>query len=398
MAVDGTAARLVLREESKLRARCATAGGRLLATAVSVLTAALILALIPGVSGAKKSSKGTKVTVMTRNLYLGADLTPALQSTSADSFADANGAIIRQVTATNFPVRAKALAKEILSNKPNLVGLQEVALWRTGPKSLIPVQGGPKGATTVRYDFLKLLLDQLNKHGNVYRAAMVEPEFDFEAPANESGPPGGGVSGANENGRLTMRDVILARKGTKTSKPKGGHFTHLLNVTVSIASISVTRGWAEVNAQVGNGPKFHFVDTHFEAFDDSSQHPSIRAQQASELVGPGGPTRSSLPVILVGDLNSDIKTEVQPGDAQAYRVVRKAGFVERSTSHPLSCCINDPFIASGTTADFNHKVDHIMTDTPKKVKLNSATVVGRAQFNGLWPSDHAGLVSVLNLK
>ncbi len=380
-----------------MRARFSFAGARLLATSAIVLTA-LVLALVPGMSGAKSHPKSSTVTVMTRNLYLGADLTPALQATSADAFADANGAILRQVTATNFPVRAKALAKEILSNKPNLVGLQEAALWRTGPKSLIPVQGGPKGATTVRYDFLKLLLDQLNKKKNLYRAVMVEPEFDFEAPANESGPPGGGISGANENGRLTMRDVILARKGTKTSKPKGGHYSHLLVESVAGISIPVTRGWTEVNAQVGKGPKFHFVDTHFEAFDSSAVHPSVRAQQASELVGHGGPARSSLPVILVGDLNSDTKTEVQPGDAQAYQVVRKAGFVERSTSHPLSCCINDPFIAAGSIADFNHKVDHVMTDTPKKVKLKSAKVVGRAQFHGLWPSDHAGLVSVLSLK
>ena len=111
-----------------------------------------------------------------------------------------------------------------------------------------------------------------------------------------------------------------------------------------------------------------------------------------------GTAAHTLPMILVGDLNSDTKTEVQPGDAQAYQVVRKAGFVERSTRHPLSCCINDPFLVGGTIADFNHQVDHVMTDTPKKVKLKSDKVVGRAQVNGLWPSDHAGIVSVLNLK
>jgi superfamily II DNA or RNA helicase len=93
-----------------------------------------------------------------------------------------------------------------------------------------------------------------------------------------------------------------------------------------------------------------------------------------------------------------IDRQKQPGDAQAYQVVRKAGFVERSTSHPLSCCINDPFLVGGSIADFNHQVDHVMTDTPKKVKLDRAKVVGRAQVNGLWPSDHAGIVSILGLK
>ena len=60
--------------------------------------------------------------------------------------------------------------------------------------------------------------------------------------------------------------------------------------------------------------------------------PSVRAQQAGELVAPGGPATGKLPVILVGDLNSDVKTEVKPGDGQAYRVITGAGFRERSTT------------------------------------------------------------------
>jgi endonuclease/exonuclease/phosphatase family metal-dependent hydrolase len=380
-----------------VRARRSTAGARLLIAAAFVLTI-LLTAFVPATSGAR-SGGGSTVTVMTRNLYLGADLTPALQSTGADSFVDANGQIVRQVQATNFPLRAKALAQEILRSKPNLVGLQEAAEWRTSPpgtKSFVPAMGGAKTATIVQYDFLKLLLDQLNKHGNLYRAAVVNDEFDFEAPADEDPAPPSGVNGASRNWRLTMRDVILARKGTKTSHPKTGHYTHLLVETVSGLTIPVTRGWVTVDAKVGNGPKFHFVNTHLEAFDNSSQVPSVRAQQAQELVN--GPVRSKLPVILVCDCNSDIKTEVQPGDSQAYRVIRKAGFVERSTSKPLSCCINDPTLVGGSIADFNHKVDHIMTDDPKGVKLVKSTVVGRSRFHGLWPSDHAGLVSVLKVK
>ena len=392
-------------------ASTSTPGTRIRRTTVTAVLAllAVFALLIPGVAEAKPGHghhgdhrKSDHVTVMTRNLFLGADLGPALASTTPEQFFQANGAILRQVTRTNFPVRARGLADEILRAHADLVGLQEVALWRDAkPASLDPVLNGPS-ATHVRYDFLALLLAQLNRHHpGLYRAVEVEPEFDFEAPADENGVPNDGPGGllANTeiNGRLTMRDVILARKGVTTFNPQGGHFAHLLNVTVSGIPIAVTRGWTTVDAVVGRSRPFHFVNTHLEAFDPETVHPSIRAQQAGELVAPGGPARSSLPVILVGDLNSDVATEVKPGDAQAYQVMLDAGFVERSTSNPLSCCIESPTLQTGTVAEFDHQVDHVMTSSPTLVQLQKAVVTGRKMQNGFWDSDHAGIVSRLKV-
>ncbi len=87
---------------------------------------------------------------MTRNLYLGADLTPAVEATTPEALAAANGKILREVVANDFPTRAKGLANEILRTRPDLVGLQEVALWQTTPLSA--------AATPVNYDYLELLL------------------------------------------------------------------------------------------------------------------------------------------------------------------------------------------------------------------------------------------------
>jgi len=370
----------------------------------ALIVLAVALAAFAGAAQAK--TKGAIVNVMTRNLYLGADLTPAIQSNSTSEFIEANGAIIRQVEATNFPVRAKGLAKEILHNQPDLVGLQEVALWRTAPPSLGPVFSGKPEATTVKYDFLKLLLGQLNKKKNLYRPVVVQDEFDFEAPADANGQPGDGPGGAGVlanaevNGRLTMRDVILVRlhSGVSTSNPKSGHFSHPLVVKVAgTKEVSVTRGWTSVDATVRGSRKFHFVNTHLEAFDNEAEVPSIRAQQASELVAPGGPATGKLPVVLLGDLNSDIKTEVKPGDSQAYRVMVDAGFRERATSKPNGCCLNSYDLKTGSAAEFDHKVDHVMTNLPKKVKLLDSEVTGRQKQNGYFDSDHAGLFSSLSL-
>jgi endonuclease/exonuclease/phosphatase family metal-dependent hydrolase len=368
----------------------------------------LVLCMLPGLAAAKQKHSAKKpsvVNVMTRNLYLGADLAPPIAAKSVGEFTEANGQVLREVTANDFPLRAKGLAKEIRQEDPDLVGLQEVALWRTAPPDLSPVTSGegPK-ATEVRYDYLKLLLDQLNKGKKRYRVAVAQDEFDFEAPADENGKPGDGPNGAipnaEINGRLTMRDVILAKVGgdVKVTHPQSAHFGSLLVEKVSGVPVTVTRGWTSVDAEVRGSRKFHFVNTHLESFDPSSEVPSIRSRQASELLS--GPLKSGLPTILVGDLNSDDDT-VEAGDQQAYRTLLAGGMRERSTDKPLGCCLNSSLLAAGAggkASDLDHQVDHIMTRDPKQVKLKSSAVTGRAPVNGFWDSDHAGLFSSLTLK
>jgi endonuclease/exonuclease/phosphatase family metal-dependent hydrolase len=378
-----------------------------------VLLGAALLALaliVAGNATAKPKAaapKPTDVKVMTRNIYLGADLTPAIEAKGVGAFTEATGEILRQVTANDFPIRAKGLAKEILEKEPDLVGLQEVAEWRTGPPGLESLLSGtPPKATTVRYDYLAELLKQLNKGKDRYRAAVVNPEFDFEAPADENGVAGDGpnnvIPNAEINARLTMRDVILAKVGdeVKTSKPTKGHFKSLFSEEISGAKVIVTRGWAAVDATVNGSTPFHFVDTHLESFDPQTVVPSIRAQQATELVAPSGPATNPLPVILVGDMNSDTKTAVQPGDGQAYEALVKGGMRERSTYEPLGCCLDTallPVADGGAVSQFDHKVDHIMTRDPKQIKLVKSSVTGRKPANGFWDSDHAGLFSELKI-
>ena len=385
--------------------------------ALAALTVIVALPAFAGTAAAKpEKKKAVPVTVMTRNLFLGADLGPALSSNGFKQFIAANGEILREVDRTNFPLRAQGLAAEIKETKPQLIGLQEVALWRTGPAAIAPAVPGPPVATTVKYDFLQLLLDQLNtglnKKYKGYEVAVVKNEFDFEAPADYNGVPadgplpnGGGqndLSDAEINGRLTMRDVILVRKksGVKYKNPISGTYSSLFTPNISGIDIPVTRGWAAVDATVKKGEgkkaqkrKFRFVNTHFEAFDDEKQVPSIRAQQAAELLATGAAAKK---VILVGDLNSDVPG-VKPGDEQAYQTMLNGGFTDRSTSNPPSCCVSDLF--TSPPSQFDHQVDHIMSNqSTKKVKLKKAVVTGLTQVNGIYDSDHAGIVSTLKIK
>lgn len=380
---------------------------RFLAPIVAALAIAL---LIPGWAAAKKPDHrhhgkgkhlGKVVKTMTRNLYLGADLTPAIGAPSVEAMVAANGQILREVTANDFPTRAEGLAAEIIAEQPDLVGLQEVALWRTAPPSLAPLQTGPS-ATDVRYDFLAELLAELNegKRKPRYEVVVVQREFDFEAPADENGVagdgPGGPLADAEINGRLTMRDAILAKRGhgVKTWNAQGDNFETLVPAPILGATVPIVRGWTATDAKVrGSGP-FRFVNTHLEAF-----HPEVRAAQAAELVAPGGPATSALPVILLGDLNSDDDT-VSGADTLAYNLLLKAGMVNRSTDEPLSCCLESSLLAvgaGGSVADFDHQVDHILTRDPQVFTLRSSTVTGLLPVNGFWSSDHAGVFSALHV-
>ncbi len=104
---------------------------------------------------------------------------------------DGAGSILEDVDRTNFPERAVLLAKEIKKANPDLVGLQEVALWREQiPSDLGWIESGgigdarpPTSATTG----CELLMDELKAKGLKYKVAVVQEEFDAELPADTDG-------------------------------------------------------------------------------------------------------------------------------------------------------------------------------------------------------------------
>lgn len=350
-----------------------------------VLLAVALCAAVVGVIPAAAQAGGT-TKVMTRNLYLGADLNPALAalgcSPAPTCTLDANQGIWNAVVATNFPARAKALAKEVDQNEPDIIALQEVALWRSGPVN------GVKDATTVQYDFLATLLKELCD----YKVAVVQEEADIESPAG-SAPY---YQDAADR-RLTMRDVILVRKGVRYTNPQSANYANVINVPTgsTYGNIVFKRGWASIDVNLNGGPTTRFVDTHLE-----SAASGYRQAQAAELVGAfgTGPLLTTARAIIAGDLNSDsnIPFGGDPAsgvsDGAALGIIQSAGFAD--SGNTVNTFGHDADLLDFPSNTFTERIDHVLTRGGPVAVSNK--VVGTDPRNrtpgGLWPSDHGGLV------
>src|SRR5918992_1207847 len=314
--------------------------------ALLMAVVAAVAMAIPAVSEAKKRKRPT-VTVMTRNVFLGADLSPAIGASSIPQAIDGAGQIWNEMQSTRFAERAVPLAREIKRSKADLVGLQEVALWRKqtpsdgGSPPISPLPSATP-ATAVEQDFLAMLRRELKRQGAKYRVVVVQREFDAELPVDVDGSDATGtgplaVFGADFDARLTMRDVILARKGGKLrlGKTRKGHFDTRYEPNVGGVTNPVDRGWASVEAAI------------------------------------------------------------RPGDDLAFRVL--ANFGMRDNGAVQSCCYDSLF---DPAAVFDHTVDHVLTKpglVTRRARVTGDDPQQRTP-SGLWPSDHGGVVSTLRLK
>src|SRR3954469_15069223 len=314
---------------------------RRLAPTLALLAA---LAIAPVASPAAKP-KPQQITVMSRNLFLGADLLPLAVTPAGDKFERAVGKLFDEVRATEPDARMKLVAGEIAKAKPDLVGLQEVTLWRTGPKN----DGKP--ATDVKIDYLATIKQELKKLGASYRVVADQRTLDLEGPTDR-----------DVDIRFTDGNVILARKGVKVTNSKSSDFKNQLVIpTNAVGDVHVNRSFNQLDAKIGRA-KIHFVNAHLEAYSTD-----FRLKQAKELVK--GPLKSKkLPTVLVGDLNSGPKLP-KKADRPPYLAIAAAGFKEARTSTP-NCCFNDDLVSG----NWDHIVDHIMTRP--KFKLVRSFVTG----------------------
>jgi hypothetical protein len=295
---------------------------------------------------------------------------------------------------TDFPTRAKALAKEAFWTRPHLFALQEVYEVRTQTPG-DGVQGDPDDMV-MEFDYLDILLRELRRKGMRYKIAKVVQNVDVEMPMLDPDSPSGIT-----DVRITGYDVILYRSDVEILERSAKNYENYLQIpSLGGGFIDILRGYVSVKAKV-NGKKYRFVNTHLEPF-----HPGILQVQAMELICAvdGDP----LPTILVGDFNTEAPTN------PTYQYIVNSGFVDVWTRNLLPW--NKKGFTSGFTADL---LSGVWLDDPndtleKRIDLifvrsnvwhNNwqsigtvlAVVVGdhpkEMTPTDLWPSDHAGVVA-----
>ncbi|TFG44181.1 MAG: hypothetical protein E4H41_08065 [Gemmatimonadales bacterium] len=321
-----------------------------------------------------------EVSVMTQNLYVGADVDAviaALASLDPDDDIPALIEAVATIERTDFPARARAIAKEIRRTRPDVVGLQEVSTIQV----IIPPLG-----VNVNLDFQEILLDALAAAGLNYEVAIRLENF--------TASPAPGIS-------LTDADVLLVDPSRVQVLGASGH-TFQANLGVVAPGVDLQRGWVEMTAVI-DGKTYTFASTHTEGTGPDELLLQLHAAQIGEMVASLG---DASPAIVMGDFNA------QP-DSPAYQLMEAGGFTDvwlalRPRVRGYTCCqLAD---LSNPRPAFGERIDYVWTrglgelrgrhsllgqigrygDVPSDRIRNSAGAL-------IWPSDHAGVIANIML-
>ena len=341
--------------------------------------------------------------VMNYNVYLGTDLGPLLGATGEAEFLTAAARAWAELEQTDFPSRAGRIADQIAKVRPDVVGLEEVALWSVSAP-YDPTQP-PSAPFVVQYDFLQSILRALRARGLEYVAAAADTTSDVAAPVPTAFDAAGDPT-AFALVRFQDRDAVLVRRGVRFADARHGVYQTYLPLDLLGTQSGIFNGWSSVRATV-DGRRFRFVATHLNA-----EYAPVNAGQAQELMGL---LRSETdPVVLVGDFNSGPGVSVD--FAPAYDLVAGAGFTDLwPVAHP-----KDPGLTNGPndgvgylnaagllvpwpSLQFTTRVDLVWVREAHGVPhpVHAATfgwLRSDRTAAGLWPSDHAAVGMVFELK
>lgn len=342
---------------------------------LAVLTI-VALALVFSVAAPATAKEKRELTVMTRNLYLGADLTPALTAPNVGAFLVAAATIFATVQASDFPTRAAAIAAEIDVNDVDVVGLQEVTNWTSS---------GPGAPPSV--DFLAILLQKLTDRGLSFSVAATIDNASV-------GPlPLLLCSGSVGECLLTYhdRDVILINDDAPDldiTNSQSGRYVAQQVIAGPVGPLSFDRGWVSIHGTV-NGKTFRFANTHLE----TDAYPAVQEAQAREFLA--GPANARGAVIAVGDFNSAADGSTTASYALLTESLEDA-WAENKKDPGYSCC--QAADLANTTSALSSRIDLVLM--VGHAKARDAALVGAAAFQAIaprWASDHAGVVATIRI-
>ncbi|MGM0670018.1 MAG: endonuclease/exonuclease/phosphatase family protein, partial [Gemmatimonadota bacterium] len=224
--------------------------------------------------------EGPGITVMTQNLYLGANIDLLLTASTPAEFQQ----VFMQLLTSNAGGfgRAQKLAMQIVADKPHLVGLQEVTRYT------FTTQAGTQVMDFL--EILKLYLDGMYLAGATpHTWSVIRNDMAFLGPIVIPELP-----------VITYEDAdaILVRDDVSVLEPP----TLVTYDVFEIYSLGgnvypFPRGYLAVTAEIG-GHTVRFANTHLEVQRFEATHVAQAAQLIEEL------EEATVPVVLVGDFNS----------------------------------------------------------------------------------------------
>ncbi|MGH7702338.1 MAG: endonuclease/exonuclease/phosphatase family protein, partial [Gemmatimonadales bacterium] len=277
------------------------------------------------------ATSARRIPVMTRNLYIGADVDAVIGALASPDPTDDAPALLAGIAVlqrTDFPARVEALADEIARAAPHVVGLQEVDRLQIDLTALgLPID--------IELDFLPVLQAALAARGLNYTVAG--------QVTNLTAAPFPGIN-------VTDHDVILVDANRVTVDPAVITRTYSLNIGVVAPGVELKRGWVQIEASI-QGVPLTIATTHLES-GSAAGLSALRAGQAAELVGSVG---AASPAILLGDFNDT------PGSAM-YGVVTGAAFSDswaalRPGASGFTCCELPDL--SNHVAGLSHRIDYV---------------------------------------
>lgn len=366
-----------------------------------------------------------QVSVMTRNLYLGADVGVAMDL--IPNFSAAAQFMWDQVKKTDFNGRAPKLAAEVIAANPDVIGLQEATIWFCKKNAW--------SKRTEVFNFTEKFLAATKTQGREYVLAskngkkalntgysIAAVPFVTMVKDPETFQPLFGQDKAACG--FEIADALAIRADLADKVLAVGNTEYEATYTIVPTIMTIYRGYSWADIQIGDTP-VRFVTTHLESLWDENKVPNA-ALQANQLIADLNQTQ--MPVIVMGDFNSDprdprMPAAPNPGEqpvasnacsagtikCNAYLLMGQAGFVDAGPASTLpenytwgmNALLTGPdpdrlkaAKVDGNSAGYTDRLDYIFVKNG--VSVTSSQLIGANPPNNL-NTDHAGVVATVEI-